>query len=145
MKKMSAFNFAGIMTISVSILGFIAATGMSACQKNKQPFDEDSIVVEDGSTAEAVDLGLSVKWASHNVGATKPEEYGTYFGWGDTTGKKTSQNNDEYPNANPPKNICGTEYDAAHVLWGGSWRMPTKEQAQDWLITATGKKPNRTA
>ncbi|MDR1673731.1 MAG: hypothetical protein LBS09_09780 [Bacteroidales bacterium] len=42
----------------------------------------ESIVVENGSTAEAVDLRLSIKWASHNVGATKSEDYGTYFGWG---------------------------------------------------------------
>ena len=33
----------------------------------------------------AVDLGLSVKWATCNVGATTPEEYGDYFAWGDTT------------------------------------------------------------
>ncbi|MDR1338749.1 MAG: hypothetical protein LBK58_01620, partial [Prevotellaceae bacterium] len=123
-------KFTGMMTISALALGFIAALGMSSC-KNEQPFDAESILVEDGSTSEAVDLGLSVRWASHNVGATKPEEYGTYFGWGDVTGTKTSQNNNEYPNANPPKNICGTEYDAAHVLWGDSWRMPTKAQAQE--------------
>jgi hypothetical protein len=78
--------------------------------------------------AEAVDLGLSVKWASWNIGATKPEEYGGYFGWADPTGAKTSQSNDDYPSANPPQNICGTEYDAAHVHWGGSWRLPTREE-----------------
>jgi hypothetical protein len=78
--------------------------------------------------AEAVDLGLSVKWASWNVGATKPEEYGAYFGWADPTGLKTSQSNNDYPSANPPQNICGTEYDAAHVHWGGSWRLPTREE-----------------
>jgi hypothetical protein len=86
----------------------------------------------DGSQGvEAVDLGLSVKWASFNVGASKPQEYGTYFGWSDVTGEKTSTNNDDYPSANPPGNISGTEYDAAHVLWGGQWRMPTKEQAEE--------------
>jgi acetyl esterase/lipase len=96
----------------------------------------------DASNAEAVDLGLSVKWASFNVGAEKPEDYGTYFGWGEVSGEKTSEDNDDYPNAGPPKNICGTEYDAAHMLWGGVWRMPTKEQARelvddcDWEETA---------
>jgi hypothetical protein len=79
-------------------------------------------------TAPAVDLGLSVKWASWNVGATKPEEYGGYFGWADPTGTKTSTSNNDYPGANPPQNICGTEYDAAHVHWGGSWRLPTREE-----------------
>jgi hypothetical protein len=86
---------------------------------------------ETPSTVEAIDLGLSVKWASHNVGASKPEEYGTYFGWGDITGENTSQNNNVYPNANPPDNISDTEYDAAHMLWGGLWKMPTREQAEE--------------
>jgi hypothetical protein len=83
------------------------------------------------SIAEPVNLGLSVKWASFNVGATKPEEYGAYFGWGDVTGEKTSTNNNEYPSANPPKNISGTEYDAAHVLWGDSWRLPTRKEQEE--------------
>ena len=37
---------------------------------------------------EYVDLGLSVKWATMNVGATKPEDYGDYFAWGETTAKE---------------------------------------------------------
>lgn len=40
-------------------------------------------------THEYVDLGFSVKWATCNVGATKPEEYGDYFAWGETTPKST--------------------------------------------------------
>jgi hypothetical protein len=80
------------------------------------------------SAVEAIDLGLSVKWASFNVGASKPEEYGVLFGWADVTGNKTSTSNDDYPSANPPKNISGTEYDAAHVHWGGSWRLPTRDE-----------------
>lgn len=59
--------------------------------------------------AKPVDLGLSVKWASFNVGASKPEEYGGLYGWGDVTGRKTSTDNDQYPTANPPKNISGTK------------------------------------
>lgn len=40
-------------------------------------------VTQPGSGPEAVDLGLSVKWASYNVGATRPEDYGDYFAWGE--------------------------------------------------------------
>jgi hypothetical protein len=87
--------------------------------------------------APAVDLGLSVKWASWNVGAVKPEEYGGYFGWADPTGLKTSRSNSDYPNANPPQNICGTEYDAAHVHWGGSWRLPTREEQLELVNACT--------
>ncbi|MBQ8064717.1 MAG: hypothetical protein IJ200_03555 [Prevotella sp.] len=42
---------------------------------------------DEGKVAEAVDLGLSIKWASWNVGASKPEEYGGYYAWGETEEK----------------------------------------------------------
>lgn len=42
---------------------------------------------DDGKVGEAIDLGLSVKWASWNVGASKPEEYGGYYAWGETEEK----------------------------------------------------------
>jgi hypothetical protein len=87
--------------------------------------------------SDAVDMGLSVKWATHNVGAAYPEDYGEWFGWGDPTGLKTSNNKDDYPNATPPLRIGGTDYDAAHVRWGGKWRMPTYEEARDLIRSCT--------
>lgn len=42
---------------------------------------------DEGKIAEAVNLGLSVKWASWNVGASKPEDYGGYYAWGETEEK----------------------------------------------------------
>jgi hypothetical protein len=89
--------------------------------------------------AEPVDLGLSVKWASFNMGASKPEEYGGLYGWADPAGEKTSTNNDDYPNDNPPENISGTEYDIAHVQWGGSWRLPTHEEQRKLVEKSTWK------
>ncbi|MBO4315774.1 MAG: hypothetical protein J5867_07425, partial [Prevotella sp.] len=83
-------------------------------------------------THQAVDLGLpsKTKWASCNVGATKPEEYGGYYAWGETEEKEVYDEstykyyqNDEYVNLG--SDISGTEYDVAHVKWGGNWRMPT--------------------
>lgn len=53
------------------------------------------------STDKVVDLGLSVKWAGYNVGATKPEEYGDYFAWGETE----------------PYYEAGHAYDAANTDW----------------------------
>ncbi|MCI7429820.1 MAG: DUF1566 domain-containing protein [Bacteroidales bacterium] len=91
---------------------------------------------------EWVDLGLSVKWATCNVGATKPEEYGDYYAWGETE-PKTNYNWSTYKwcsgSAETQTKYCtdssyGTvdnkttlelEDDAAHVNWGGAWRMPT--------------------
>ena len=120
---------------------------------------------------EAVDLGLGVKWASFNVGATKPEEYGDYFAWGETepyyeagyaqespqahwkdgktygyiwTNYKFRTSGDSCDNVKFSKYNTSSSYgpidnnttldpedDVAHVLWGDSWRMPTKAEQDD--------------
>jgi hypothetical protein len=81
----------------------------------------------------AVDLGLSVKWASCNVGATTPEGYGKYYGWGDPTGEKTSKSLSDYPSSTPPSTIVGTEYDMAKAQMGGNWQMPTTSQMDELM------------
>ena len=88
----------------------------------------------------AVDLGLSVKWASCDLGAEDPSENGLSFSWGSLISKEDgSLNVYEYykDNAyvNIGTNISGTEYDAVAKYWGGKWRMPTKEEAEE-LINA---------
>src|SRR5574344_815485 len=87
---------------------------------------------------EAIDLGLSVKWASCNVGATTPEGYGGYYAWGETEGKKVyDESTYKYYDSSTKSyidignKISGTQYDVAHVKWGGSWRMPTDEEFQE--------------
>ena len=109
----------------------------------------DSKVQKWESTAvepEYVDLGLSVKCATFNVGASKPEEYGDYFAWGETQPKSDyswstykwcngdllkltyycSQSSYWDGSGSPDgKTVLDPEGDAAHVNWGGSWRMPT--------------------
>lgn len=82
---------------------------------------------------EAVDLGLSVKWATCNIGTTKPEYFGNYYGWGDPTGKKTSSNTNYYPNSNPPTDIKNTKYDIAYSNWGKKWRMPTDKEVRELI------------
>lgn len=89
-----------------------------------------------------VDLGLSVKWATCNVGASKPEEYGNYFAWGETTTKSTydwstykycdgnynslnKYNTDSSIGPTDNNTILHMDDDAARVNWGGYWRMPT--------------------
>ena len=78
--------------------------------------------------AQPIDLGLSVKWASWNVGASSPEDYGGLYGWADPTGNNTSTNNTDYPNNIPPSYLCVTNYDIAHIKWGENWRLPTKNE-----------------
>ncbi len=96
---------------------------------------------------QAVDLGLSVKWATCNIGANKPTEKGNKYGWGDSSGVIytfsfddfiTDENTDfhgyAYPKRlepEPPTSIVGTRYDVAKQSWGGNWRMPTLLEAQE--------------
>lgn len=86
-----------------------------------------------------VDLGLSVKWAGWNIGASSPEGFGDYYSWGETSTKSDySLANYEFFEDRPDRDyitehqfkpigyeIQGTEYDVAHVKWGEKWRMPT--------------------
>jgi len=95
------------------------------------------------SFVEAVDLGLSVKWASCNVGAFSPEEYGGYYAWGEV-GEKEDYSWDTYKHymdtdgdgrkdtyRDLGSNISGTGCDVARVTWGGSWRMPTRDEIEE--------------
>ncbi len=88
---------------------------------------------------DAVDLGLSVKWASHNLGAGKPQEYGNYYYWGDVKPKVIG----EYPVIWPfmfdelegivlddQMNLT-PDFDAATATLGSAWHMPTKEQMRE--------------
>ena len=96
---------------------------------------------------EAIDLGLpsGTKWANMNVGASKPEDFGGYYAWGETEEKDVY---DEIITYLYYKNggyidigydIAGTEYDVAHVKWGGSWRMPSLEQIKELRLNCTIK------
>lgn len=88
----------------------------------------------DVTVYKAVDLGLpsGVKWASCNVGATKPEEYGGYYAWGELESKNdyTSTTAVNYQK-NIGDDISATSYDIARVKWGAPWRMPTKAEQEE--------------
>ena len=82
---------------------------------------------------EYVDLGISMLWATCNIGASRPDEYGKYFAWGETTSKWDFHSSTYKFGIGSPKignDISGSQYDAAKVNWGDSWEMPSKE---DWL------------
>ena len=109
---------------------------------------------------EYVDLGLpsGLKWATTNVGATKPEEYGDYFAWGETVpksdyswstykwcnGSKTTLTKyctaGSYWDSTEPKDnkiVLDPEDDAAYMNWGDSWRMPTDDEWEELLSNCT--------
>ena len=110
---------------------------------------------------EYVDLGLSVKWATCNVGAENPEDYGDYYAWGEISSKSTYtwmnyrfRDSGEsfmtlrfskyYPEIEPGPDGNTTlepSDDVANHEWGGNWRMPTKQEIEelynncDWTWT----------
>ena len=87
---------------------------------------------------EYVDLGLSVKWATCNVGATSPEDYGHYFAWGETSPKKKYTKENSLTYGKQMSDIAGNpQYDAATANWGGDWRMPTEAEMQELLNNCT--------
>ena len=104
---------------------------------------------------EYVDLGLpsGLKWATCNVGATTPEEYGDYFAWGETepndyydwctykycNGSSTTMTKYcTYPDYGTVDNKTTLELtdDAARVNWGGKWRMPTRAEQDELRNTS---------
>lgn len=99
-------------------------------------------------SAEAIDLGLSVKWANMNIGAEEATDYGDYFAWGETEPKKDgnyhftnykwfSPDNGgfyvKYANYIDNKTLLDPDDDAAVMTWGGKWRMPTNEEIVELL------------
>jgi len=88
------------------------------------------------ANVEAVDLGLpsGTLWANMNIGATKPEDYGDYFAWGETETKDEYSRNTYGYTGN--KAELDLEDDAAHVNWGSDWRMPTREQFAELINTS---------
>ena len=97
---------------------------------------------------EAVDLGLSVKWADMNVGAKKASGFGTYFAWGETKSKDyyswntyawskgDSQFLTKYSNTDRRSQLAPVD-DAAHVNLGGGWRMPTVDEFEELINNCT--------
>ena len=78
-----------------------------------------------------VDLGLpsGTKWATCNVGANSPEEYGDYFAWGETTTKSSYTSSNYSYSSN--STTLPLYRDAAYTNWGTSWRMPTKAEQDE--------------
>lgn len=108
----------------------------ASAKKKKAPKEELPPLVPE---EESVDLGLSVRWAPFNVGATRPEEYGSYFAWGETK-PKALYKQDTYRwylkgtgMMDIGKEISGKKNDAASVIWRGTWRLPTRAECKELI------------
>ena len=119
------------------------------------------IIINPKQDHEYVDLGLpsGTLWATMNVGANSPEDYGAYYAWGETAPKEfydwdtyilcyydedgnlklSKYNNDINYGTVDNKTELDPEDDAAYVIWGPSWRMPTSEQLQELADHCTWK------
>ena len=128
---------------------------------------ENNFISSDGSICghEYVDLGLpsGTLWATCNVGASKPEEYGNYYAWGETTTKsnydwstykwcrgsydsQTKYNTRSDYGTVDNRTVLEMSDDAARANWGGDWRMLTTEEWKElhdkctWTWTTQGGK-----
>ena len=134
---------------------------MTASQTQQKPSEPKPITVSRPTgTIEGhgyVDLGLSVKWATNNVGASSPSDYGYHFAWGETERKKRYEWDNCFDCLNSTGDSWGTYkingktsisptsgHDTARENWGGTWRMPTIDEFGelcykcDWTWTSQG-------
>lgn len=133
-KYQSAFMKKIFDCILIALIGIVVP--LASCSKDEPKDDRGEY-----NGHEYVDLGLpcGVKWATCNVGATLPSDFGDYFAWGETQPKETyASNNSKFYNVGYPElkgmgvidsdgNLTA-KYDVATIEWGGKWRMPTKEE-----------------
>lgn len=114
-----------------SLLG-VSLVLLSSCDKSDEP--ENKITsTETGTIAipsanMAIDLGLSVKWAPFNVGASNPTDFGNYYAWGEIEPKNNYSITTYVYNPYTTFDVSGTDRDVAHVKWGSKWRIPTIEE-----------------
>ena len=121
-----------LMALSLMFVGMV-------CNAKTNGADNDA---KTSGGVEAVDLGLSVKWANMNVGAKKDSEFGSYFAWGEVRPKLYyswdtyifSRGNTKilykYSVTDRKIQLVPAD-DAAHANMGGEWRMPTYEECED--------------
>lgn len=99
--------------------------------------DVDPITVPQPDEKTAVDLGLSVKWASFNIGASSEEQPGLLLGWGDITGQNTSKDLNYFPTLYPKGDIINTKYDFVKASWGDKWRLPSEKEIKELVELCT--------
>ena len=141
--------------IWATTLCLVLGMGIASCGDENEEIEPspDKEAEENVNRHECVDLGLSVKWATCNVGASSPEDYGDYYAWGETETKSTYNWNNYkwsinnvffnkyclYSNhgAVDNKTVLESSDDVAHVQWGGSWRIPTIEEIEELANNCT--------
>lgn len=148
-----SFTFSSLKDGDYTVYPIYRILGIEIQDPNGYDFSIESTLCPDSNHPHMIDLGLpsGTLWACCNVGASKPEEYGGYYAWGETKTKSVynwytysywhDSDGDDYVDNNELTNIgsdiAGTSYDAATANWGAPWRMPTKAQIQELLDNTT--------
>lgn len=116
-----------------------------SCKENSTNSGNNSSQENTGNNDKytAIDLGLSVLWATFDIGSTRPDTYPQEYYWGDGTGKATKEEikvliNNRLPfKEGKEYNIAGTEYDLAHQSIGNGWRLPTETELTELVALCT--------
>lgn len=129
-----------VMMLAIMFCGTIGDAKVNVTEDNAKP----------SNGVEAVDMGLSVKWANMNVGAKKSSGFGTYFAWGETQPKEyyswntyawskgDSQFLTKYSTTDRRTQLAPAD-DAARANLGDKWRMPTVDEFEELTDPANCK------
>lgn len=151
-KNLTSVSFADIFSQGSSGRREISAIYVSYAKKEEALVPPTISDIDTGKgSLKAVDLGLSVKWASRNIGATEETDSGDHYAWGSIQTSNTyNQSSYEWYDAStgtykiPATNIAETKYDVAAQILRGKWRMPTEDEFNElidkctWIATDNG-------
>ena len=140
------------------IISGVAAAAIIISVAIWQPWSKQQSISGTINGHNYVDLGLSVKWATQNVGASNPSDYGDYFAWGETETKSSYDYDNCFDCLDSTGDSWGTYkdggktsispnsgHDTARENWGDTWRMPTKAEFEElctkckWTWTSQGE------
>lgn len=124
--------------------GSSSSSGYTGSSSSSSSSSSSTSITSSGSNPQMVDLGLSVKWADRNVGATSIESVGEFFSWGETKSKSEFKRDNyqwfkdnQYSNPGGLSDIGGSAYDPARTSFGSSWRMPTEAEIEELIKKCT--------
>ena len=146
----------GSFAVSLSALNYNTSYYFVACAKfnDIEYYGEVKSFKTPDLPSDAIDLGLSVKWAAANFGAVNPEDYGYYYAWGETETKDNySQSTYKWftgtltayskyntdPDYGPADNKTELDFsdDVVNLILGGKWRMPCDSEWKELLENCT--------
>lgn len=147
MKKALSIIFAAMLALGASAQNTHDIVVWHGTQSQTIQAVDSITFVESKVEPTYVDLGLSVKWGTCNIGAKNPEDFGNFYQWGDVATKEsydwdtykygTDRTNLEKYNVKDGKTVLDPEDDAAIVNLGEGWRMPTPAEIKELVDNCT--------